>query len=175
MTALLAALIVVASFVPPAPGWTRPQLEAVVRDAAARHGANAAQLVATVDCETAGTWDPHARGDQGRSWGLLQFYCPSADCEGSLWREMHPDVAVLPSRDDPEAAADAAARAFAGGKQRRWTCWRILYEGGRHDDALLLRRRAADRATTPGVAVQKPSADYGVAKGQRGSAVGLQR
>ena len=134
LTLLLSTLVIAApsagaTVTPPGTGYTRPQLEQIVRDAAVLHGANAARLAAVVECES--KWDPYAVGDRGRSRGLLQFHCETPDCVGSLWAGLWPDVDPLPSRDEPEAAADAAARAWALGAAGHWSCWRMLYRGER--------------------------------------------
>lgn len=98
-----------------APRWrpsTRSEVRAVLVDAAERHGVSAAVVVAVASCES----DLHP-GAVGRAGELGLF-------------QLHP-AGLLPAfyrlgYDDPWSVwqqGDFAARMFAGGMARHWSCW----------------------------------------------------
>ena len=93
-----------ASVVVPA---SKAQIAAMIRAAAARYGANGDQLVRVAMCESG--LNPNARNASGAS-GLFQFKPATFYGHGghNLW--------------DPADQANVAARMFAQGLSRMWTC-----------------------------------------------------
>lgn len=104
----------------PAPSYAAPEFQtptevvAIIQDAAARYGANATSLIAIARCETGGTFNPAARGDGGRSWGLFQLH--DAGLRPLFYRRGYSDP------DNAWEAADFAAWAIANGLRSHWHC-----------------------------------------------------
>ena len=109
------------------PRWrptTRGEVRSVLVDAANRHGADAAVVVALAECES--SLRPWVTGDHGSSHGLAQL----SDLRGTglLWHFL-----AQPEYDDAydaEQAADYLGRVAAGHYAaegvtlRRWSCYR---------------------------------------------------
>lgn len=101
-------------------GSTTTQL-LIVR-AAARYGADAARLTATLNCESEGFQDiqsqiPNKSGPNGQedSWGVAQINLRA-----------HPDVSIYQALD-VRWSVNWAAEQFAAGNEREWSCYNILY------------------------------------------------
>ena len=98
--------------------WNENTITALIHLKADEYGlspSKARQMVATVRCES--QFKTNAIGDGGKSWGLSQIHSPS-------WPMVSQDEAF-----DPNFAIDFMAQKFSIGKERLWTCWRILYLG----------------------------------------------
>lgn len=85
-----------------------------IHSSAEEYGADADQLLATLDCESG--LNPSAYGDASTSVGIAQIHLPA-----------HPEISEAQALD-PRFSIDWAARMFAAGKQGMWTCWQNLYE-----------------------------------------------
>lgn len=111
-----------------APGWVRDLTYA----AAARHGANAPRMLAVIDCETGGTFDPAARNPNGLDHGIAQFRIhaggysliqetPYARPGADTWRAVY----------DPARAIGAMAYVWGEWPGTtgadHWSCYRLLY------------------------------------------------
>jgi len=74
----------------------------------------------TIDCETAGTWNPKIQSEYVKdgvredSWGLAQIHLPS-------WPEVTRDQA-----QDPYFAIDFLVEKWKLGQQTKWSCYRKL-------------------------------------------------
>lgn len=96
---------------------------------AQNHGLNVQLFTATIQCETAGTWNPDIQsmhryptdrpdwgvkaGDRELSFGLAQFHLPAHNI-------------TVEQAQDPEFALHKMADLWVAGKQYMWTCYRIL-------------------------------------------------
>jgi hypothetical protein len=89
------------------------EIEAIIRDAAARHGADPEQLLRVAWCES--RYDPSAYNASGAS-GLFQFM-PRTWAANSV-RAGYAGASPF----DPVAAANVAAWMFARGSASLWTC-----------------------------------------------------
>src|SRR2546428_12109658 len=115
-----------AVFPPPAPGFAaagprprpppRPpaEIDSVIRDAAARYGADAEQLLRVAWCES--RYDPSAYNPTHADSGLFQFI-PTTWAANSVRAGY-----VGASPFDPVAAANVAAWMFSRGSASLWTC-----------------------------------------------------
>jgi resuscitation-promoting factor RpfB len=90
-----------------------PEIEAIIRDAAAAHGADADQLVRVAYCES--RFNPGAYNASGAS-GLFQFL-PSTWAANSV-RAGFGGASVW----DPVASANVAAYMFSLGQSGQWVC-----------------------------------------------------
>lgn len=90
-------------------------MEGLIRWHAARHGVDPDVMVAVAKCES--NLNPQAVGDLslGTSRGLFQIHRPS-----------HPDITDAQAFD-PDWSSEWAARQFAAGNARWWTCWRTRF------------------------------------------------
>lgn len=92
--------------------------EGVIREAAARHGADGNWLVSTCECESQFT--PDAVGDpnvdgSGPDTGLFQF-------SPATWREMTGYMGIHADIWNGHDQANVAAWCFANGYACRWMC-----------------------------------------------------
>lgn len=67
----------------------------------------------TLRCES--KLKPTAIGDYGHSFGVAQIHLPS-----------HPEVTRTQALN-PKFAVEWTAKAFSQGRQRMWSCYRLLY------------------------------------------------
>lgn len=90
------------------------EVQALVADAAERHGVSAAWALRIVRCETGGTWNPRAVGDGGNSLGIAQLHR----------RGLLPRFYAQGYSDpfDAAEAADFLARSLAQGLASHWSC-----------------------------------------------------
>ena len=82
---------------------------------AVRYGIPANRLIATLRCESG--FNSNAVGDKGKSFGVAQIHLPS-----------HKDVSKEEALN-PFFAINWTASEFAAGRQKQWTCYRILFGG----------------------------------------------
>ena len=121
---LLILAVVLGSGASQAQGLSADDVQQIIRDAAATHGANPATLLAIVRCETGNRWNADALGDRGHSHGIAQIN----DQPTGLLRHFHAQGYGSPY--DPWEAADYLARvsvgewAGEGVTLARWSCWR---------------------------------------------------
>lgn len=97
-------------------GQSADDVQATIREAAARHGVSGDRLVAVARCETGGTFNPNAVGRLGEQ-GIFQLL-PVRGL-GATFRTM--------GYSDPFnvwEASDFAGWAFAHGMSGHWTCAR---------------------------------------------------
>ena len=89
-------------------------------------------MVAVIECETAGTWDTNIqsyvkynfssakrgiiKGDRERSYGLSQIHLPD-----------HPYITISEAKD-ATYSIEFMARAFSKGKQGWWSCYNNMYK-----------------------------------------------
>jgi uncharacterized protein YabE (DUF348 family) len=90
------------------------EIETIIRDAAAAHGANADQLVRVAYCES--RFNPGAYNASSGASGLFQFL-PSTWAANSV-RAGYAGASVF----DPVASANVAAYMFAMGQSGQWVC-----------------------------------------------------
>lgn len=98
----------------PAAAQSPAEVQALVTEAATRHGIAPEWPLRIVRCETGGTWNPNAVGDGGESWGIAQLHR----------RGLRP-LFYQRGYTDPFDAAEAAdflAWALSQGLARHWTC-----------------------------------------------------
>lgn len=95
----------------------------LIHEAAKSYGVDEQKLTKTLECESVNltyngqSYHKVANGPNGRedSWGYAQIHLPS-----------NPNVTKEQALD-PAFAVDFAARSFAEGHMRRWSCYRLLY------------------------------------------------
>ena len=87
---------------------SRAQIAQIIRDAAARWGANPDQMLRVAMCESG--LNPNAYNASSGATGLFQFKPPTFYSHGghNIW--------------DPTDQANVAARMFAAGQASAWTC-----------------------------------------------------
>lgn len=85
----------------------------ILQAIATKHGIDPEPFIATAQCES--RFKASAVGDYGNSFGVFQIHLPS-----------HPTVTKAQALD-PWWAAEWSAQQFAAGKQKMWTCYRMLY------------------------------------------------
>ena len=127
MTALLAAVLLVASLVPPAPGWSASEVEREIVAAAHSYDVPAAPLVALARCES--RLNPDAVGRAGER-GVFQWL-PTPP--GGLWEYTPAGRAGLSPLDMRLDVAMATWAYRYGGDvlmAEHWTCWAMV-RGGR--------------------------------------------
>lgn len=117
--------------------WPTP---AVVRsmlvERAEAHGANPAEVLAVVSCETGGTFSPFVVGLAGEV-GLFQWKPPASQTHWAhtpAWRDQRIDIVGAYRSRDPDATwldLDQGAWSFGPeaqqlypGNKRGWSCWR---------------------------------------------------
>lgn len=88
-------------------------VQELVSHFASQYQVSSNQMLATIKCESG--FRENAIGDGGKSYGLSQIHLPS-----------HPNV-TKEQATDKVFAIEFMAKAFSKGKQRQWTCWRMLY------------------------------------------------
>lgn len=93
--------------------YTKGELMRMAENIATQRGIEPSLFKAVIGCES--RWNPKAIGDNGLSHGLAQFHRPVRD-----WG------ITIEQAQDPEFALNLMAKAWKGGKQRKWTCFRIL-------------------------------------------------
>lgn len=96
--------------VPPAPA----EIEKIIRDAAAKWGADPEQLLRVAWCES--RFNPNAFNPTANDSGLFQFI------PETWWRQSPRAGYAGASPFDPVAAANTAAMLFSQGQARLWTC-----------------------------------------------------
>lgn len=89
-------------------------LRAYASSIAQAHGLNVNRFLNVIQCES--HWNPNAVGDQGTSFGLAQLHNPVSDWGITSTQAKNPEVAL-----------PIMAKAWEDGKQRKWSCWTILY------------------------------------------------
>ena len=106
---LLAWLVILALFAVSyqATYGAQSSYEAAIVDACARHGCDAGYMIALIDCETGGTWDPNSVGPHGER-GLLQFH-PYGEWPYAAWY-------------GPLEQIELAAQLLAAGRADAWVC-----------------------------------------------------
>jgi hypothetical protein len=87
-------------------------VEAYIRKQAGESGINVYQAVETVRCES--SFNEHAEGDGGNSYGAWQIHLPS-----------HPQV-TKECALDLACATDFALQLFKESPEK-WTCYRLLF------------------------------------------------
>jgi hypothetical protein len=103
-------VIRVGTMAPPVPG----DIESIIRDAAARWGADPDQLLRIAYCES--HYNPNAYNASSGASGLFQFLA-------STWALQSPKAGYGgASVFDPVANANTAAMMFAMGQARQWVC-----------------------------------------------------
>lgn len=122
MRTIFAALLLVATWTPPAPAWTPEQVEALIVATAHAYGVPARPLVALAKCES--RLDPLAVGKAGER-GVYQWL-PAPP--GGLW-EHTPAGRAGVTYTDVHADVAMAAWAYSQGDAlmaRHWVhCWRV--------------------------------------------------
>lgn len=119
---LLVLLCLLAALVPTGSEAAEPDAIGIVWAAAQNHATPAEPLLAIVACES--RFRPAARGDYGRSHGLVQL---NDRATGLIW---HFYAQKYTDAYDPEQAADYLARVATGEWARqgvtlwRWSCHR---------------------------------------------------
>ena len=73
------------------------------------------QMLATIQCESGGTFNPTAVGDYGTSFGLTQIHLPA-----------HPNISKAEA-ENPDFAINWMAIQFSEGNKGIWSCWNKLY------------------------------------------------
>ncbi len=85
----------------------------ILQAIATKHGIDPEPFIETARCES--NFKASAVGDNGTSFGVFQIHLPA-----------HPYISKEQALD-PWFAAEWAAKSFADGKQKWWTCYRNLY------------------------------------------------
>jgi len=88
-----------------------PPLETIVKYAKL-YKVSQETMLKVIECESNN--NPHAIGDGGKSFGIVQIYLPS-----------HPDI-IKEQALDPDFAIDFLAKNLAQNKGNMWTCFRSL-------------------------------------------------
>lgn len=99
---------------------TTDELKTLARTKAVQAGLDPDQVYKTIDCETAGTWNPKIQSEYVKngvredSWGLAQIYLPA-------WPSVSKDEAT-----DGVFAIDFLIDKWVHGERNKWTCYRLL-------------------------------------------------
>ena len=110
------------------------ELKALVDSSAEKFGANANQLLKTVQCEAkkrkidgvvyydaTAQSDHYSNGVRENSWGLAQWHLDSGN-DGFTGQDI-----TLEQATDPEYSVDLMASYFSDGRQSLWSCYRKYY------------------------------------------------
>ena len=121
---LLAAVTAMPAKATMAPAWIADE----VATRAAQYGASAARVLAVIDCETGGSFNPNVIGSAGER-GLGQWLAGGHWYATPHYRELGVDVRALYRAGDPDAVywdLDGLAWAFSplapAGFWRGWSC-----------------------------------------------------
>jgi hypothetical protein len=90
-----------------------PTVQELVSKYALMYNVSEQRMLGTMKCESG--FNPKAIGDKGTSFGLSQIHLPA-----------HPTITKEQALN-PDFAVQFMAKSFAQGKERMWTCWRLLY------------------------------------------------
>lgn len=103
-------------------------MEGLIRWHAARHGVDPDVMVAVAKCESGLVPDRQSdhtyregnrwgfpAGTREKSFGIMQVHLPD-----------HPDISESQAKD-PDWSSEWAAKQFAAGNARWWTCWRTQF------------------------------------------------
>jgi hypothetical protein len=121
--ALLAALggtLMVASA---AAAQSPDEVRAIIREAAATHGANPATLLAIVRCETGGRWNADALGDSGHSHGIAQINDARTGLLSHFLAQGYSSPYNVAEAADYLARVAVGTWAGQGVTLRRWSCF----------------------------------------------------
>lgn len=94
---------------PQAPKGTKEELVAYATSEAVAARIEPYTVLAVIECES--SWDTHAIGDHGTSFGLAQIHLPA-----------HPEVS-RETAEDPHFAIDFLVRNLKEGNGRMWSCY----------------------------------------------------
>ena len=100
--------------------WTRDRINQEIETAAKKYGVSAAQMKATVQCESQYRTGIKSNFTGEDSWGLAQFHLPSRN------RTADGKVMTKAMAIEPTIALDTMAYMFSQGNARAWTCARQL-------------------------------------------------
>lgn len=84
-------------------------IKQIIQQDADKYGVKASLLTRIIDCESKG--DPHAIGDNGTSYGLVQIHLPD-----------HPGI-TKKQAFDPEFAVNYLAEQVSKGNGHMWSCY----------------------------------------------------
>lgn len=114
LVSFLLALPVTASapITPDEPPLSSKQMVAFATQQAVEAHISPSTVLSVISCES--SWDIHAVGDHGTSFGLVQIHLPA-----------HPDV-TREMAEDPEFAISFLVRNLAEGNGDMWSCFKML-------------------------------------------------
>lgn len=90
--------------------WTVPEMKELATKKAKEHGLKVKKFLQVIECESG--WDRFAKGDNGKSHGLAQFYYPGR------WG------ISTSSAYEPDIALEIMAQAWDDSRASEWSCWR---------------------------------------------------
>lgn len=99
------------------------QIKQRIANVSRKYGLDYEQMVGTIACES--SWDVNAYNHKDAKWGgaygISQFL-------PRTWEHGVEKYGCSGSYNDPNDQLDCMARFWKAGKQKWWTCWRVLYD-----------------------------------------------
>lgn len=106
--------------------WNEERIDSEIETQALAYNVSADEMKATIQCESGGSTTIQSRhirpdGTREQSYGLAQFHIPAGN--------KTPDGIVITKEmaQDPKIAIESMAYHFSIGHQKKWTCWKKLF------------------------------------------------